>query len=56
VADETQLLNALTAGAASAGAELVKEATKSAYRGLKTVGKPRGARSTMRLADAARST
>jgi hypothetical protein len=35
--DETQLLNALTAGAAIAGAELVKESTKSAYRGLKTV-------------------
>jgi len=34
--DETQLLNALAAGAAIAGAEFVKETTKDAYRGLKT--------------------
>ena len=34
--DETQLLTALTAGGAIAGAELVKETTKDAYRGLKT--------------------
>ena len=34
--DEIQLLNALTAGAAIAGAELVQEPTKDAYRLLKT--------------------
>jgi hypothetical protein len=33
--DETQLLTALTAGAAIAGAELVKETTKDTYRALK---------------------
>jgi hypothetical protein len=35
--DETQLATALVAGAAIAGAELVKETTKDAYRGLKHV-------------------
>ena len=35
--DETQLVTALVAGAAIAGAELVKETTKEAYRGLKII-------------------
>jgi hypothetical protein len=35
--DDTQLATALVAGATIAGAELVKEVTKDAYRGLKHV-------------------